>query len=316
MDQNIITEYLGPVQNFSLELRRNFLRAQMTGFPPDLYRRFKELGIDEILNTGLLKNVCLAPNYLFRIILILAQTDGEATLLLLSHLPRFILESHLGVKLPSTRFYPCQGNLISHGEETSDGVLYIERKGASFYVKKANQVRTKLTPYIGFNELKLRNLNSCQSAQTLAEMTSKTYCQFLQELILFYDVIFLGMFKASLNYAHDYAKQRMTFGKPIIKHQAISQKIADMALFYEPIYEYLNYFFETKDINLDELLSLNKFICDCADTVFQEAVQILGGHGYLQDHPIEKWMRDAQVLKISLINLMEQVHFNAQPDPK
>jgi acyl-CoA dehydrogenase len=112
----------------------------------------------------------------------------------------------------------------------------------------------------------------------------------------------IGIARAAYEYALEYAKERVQFGRPIIENQAIAFALADMRT----------------DIDAARLLvwraawmgrnerpfdaaqgSMSKLRAgEAAVAVTEKAVQILGGAGYLRDHPVERWYRDAKIYTI------------------
>jgi alkylation response protein AidB-like acyl-CoA dehydrogenase len=114
----------------------------------------------------------------------------------------------------------------------------------------------------------------------------------------------LGTAEGAIQYAIDYAKTRETFGEPIIHHQAIQMMIADVAMRIEAS-RWLTYnACLTVDAgNADKehahILSMAKaFASETAVMAADTAVQILGGNGYMMDHPVERYYRDARQLTI------------------
>ncbi|MDQ4094585.1 MAG: acyl-CoA dehydrogenase family protein [Actinomycetota bacterium] len=111
----------------------------------------------------------------------------------------------------------------------------------------------------------------------------------------------VGCARASLEYASQYATEREAFGKPIGAFQAISFKIADMAI--EVDAARLSVWRAAWKLARDE-----GTLSDVAEAVGQalatavhcgdDGVQVLGGHGYIRDHPVEKWFRDAVTLSV------------------
>ena len=111
----------------------------------------------------------------------------------------------------------------------------------------------------------------------------------------------VGCARASLEYASGYATEREAFGKPIGAFQAISFKIADMAIDVEAAR--LSVWRTAWKLDRDE-----GTLSDVGEAVGQalaaavrcgdEGVQVLGGHGYIRDHPVEKWFRDAVTLSV------------------
>jgi acyl-CoA dehydrogenase len=112
----------------------------------------------------------------------------------------------------------------------------------------------------------------------------------------------LGIGRAAYEYALDYAKQRVQFGKPIIKNQAISFMLADMAMAVDSARLMVWRAAWMAGANAPYLQaegSMAKcFASDMAMKVTVDAVQVLGGQGFMRDHPVEKWVRDAKIFQI------------------
>ncbi len=119
----------------------------------------------------------------------------------------------------------------------------------------------------------------------------------------------LGIAAGALDYAVAYAKERVAFGKPIIEHQGIGFKLADMAMRTEAarqlLYKTCSMLQELpKDLSRvsQEAVRMSSMAkCLCADTamwVATQAVQVLGGYGYTKEFPVERMMRDAKITQI------------------
>jgi alkylation response protein AidB-like acyl-CoA dehydrogenase len=114
----------------------------------------------------------------------------------------------------------------------------------------------------------------------------------------------LGIAQGATDYALEYAKTRETMGKPIAEHQLIQAKLADMETACEAARGLLHRFGQMADAGIDgpELTKVSaqaKLFCtDTAMWVTTEAVQILGGYGYIKEHPVERMMRDAKITQI------------------
>jgi len=111
----------------------------------------------------------------------------------------------------------------------------------------------------------------------------------------------VGIARAAYEYALDYARKRKAFGSPIAKKQAIAFMLADMKTKVDAA-RLLTW--RAASMN-DHGLPMNKeasmaklFAADMAMEVTTDAVQILGGAGYMKDEPVEKWMRDAKIFQI------------------
>ena len=114
----------------------------------------------------------------------------------------------------------------------------------------------------------------------------------------------LGIAQGATDYALEYAKTRETMGKPIAEHQLIQAKLADMETKCEAARGLLYKFGEMVDAGIDgpeltKASAMAKLYCtDVAMEVSTEAVQILGGYGYIREYPVERMMRDAKITQI------------------
>jgi alkylation response protein AidB-like acyl-CoA dehydrogenase len=114
----------------------------------------------------------------------------------------------------------------------------------------------------------------------------------------------LGIAQGATDYALEYAKTRETMGKPIAQHQLIQAKLADMETACEAARGLLYRFGQMADAGVEgsELTKASaqaKLSCtDTAMWVATEAVQILGGYGYIKEYPVERMMRDAKITQI------------------
>ncbi len=111
----------------------------------------------------------------------------------------------------------------------------------------------------------------------------------------------LGIASGALELATNYAKERKTFGKSIIEHQAIGFKLADMATEVEAARLMVHRAAYLKDQNMDfgVAASMAKlFASDVAMRQTVEAVQIHGGYGFVKEYHVERLMRDAKITQI------------------
>ena len=114
----------------------------------------------------------------------------------------------------------------------------------------------------------------------------------------------LGLAQGATDYALDYAKGRETMGKPIAEHQLISATLADMETKCEAARLLLYKCGQMIDDGVDgseltKISAMAKLYCtDVAMEVTTDAVQILGGYGYMQEYPVERMMRDAKITQI------------------
>jgi acyl-CoA dehydrogenase len=109
----------------------------------------------------------------------------------------------------------------------------------------------------------------------------------------------LGIGRAALEYAVDYAKDRQTFGRPIIEHQGIAFKLADMALEVDAarLLTWRASWMARNGVDFTKAEgSMSKLKAgEVAVWVTEQAIQVLGGYGYIKDFPVEKWYRDAKI---------------------
>jgi len=114
----------------------------------------------------------------------------------------------------------------------------------------------------------------------------------------------LGIAQGATDYALDYARTRETMGKPIAEHQLVAAKLADMETACEAarglLYRFGRMVDEgAPDAELTKASAMAKLHCtDTAMWVATEAVQILGGYGYIKEYPVERMMRDAKITQI------------------
>ena len=112
----------------------------------------------------------------------------------------------------------------------------------------------------------------------------------------------VGIAQGAIDYAAAYAKERVAFGKPIIELQATQFKLADMETRTAAARELLHRacrMADDGDRQLGKYSSMAKlFASDTAMAVTVEAVQILGGYGYVTEYPVERMMRDAKITQI------------------
>ena len=111
----------------------------------------------------------------------------------------------------------------------------------------------------------------------------------------------LGIAKGAYEAALKYAKERIQFGKPIAKHQAIAFKLADMATAIEAsellIYKAVGKKNENLKVTLDGAMA-KYYSSEIAVKISTDAVQILGGYGYSKEFPVERFYRDSKLCTI------------------
>jgi alkylation response protein AidB-like acyl-CoA dehydrogenase len=112
----------------------------------------------------------------------------------------------------------------------------------------------------------------------------------------------LGIAEGAFDYALNYAKERQQFGQPIASFQGLQFMLADMATHIEAARQLVFLAASKVDSAAPDLTKIaamaKMFASDMAMQVTTDAVQILGGYGYIQDYPVERMMRDAKITQI------------------
>jgi butyryl-CoA dehydrogenase len=111
----------------------------------------------------------------------------------------------------------------------------------------------------------------------------------------------VGMARAAFECALEYAGERVTFGKPIIEHQAVAFRLADMATQLEAARLMVLNAAGLRDAGepcLKQASMAKLFASEAAEKICSAAIQVLGGYGYLRDFPVERIARDVRVAQI------------------
>lgn len=111
----------------------------------------------------------------------------------------------------------------------------------------------------------------------------------------------VGIAQGAFDVAFKYAQERKTFGKPIIMHQSIGNKLADMSTEIEAARLLVMKSAEMKDAGKNYHLAASQaklYASELCVRVANEAVQILGGYGYIREYPAEKYLRDSKLATI------------------
>jgi len=111
----------------------------------------------------------------------------------------------------------------------------------------------------------------------------------------------VGMAQAALEIAVQYAKDRQSFGKPIIQHQAVGHRLADLATKLEAARQMVLHAAAVKDAGrpaLTEASMAKLFASEAAEVIISGAIQTLGGYGYLEEFGLARIYRDVRVCQI------------------
>jgi alkylation response protein AidB-like acyl-CoA dehydrogenase len=113
--------------------------------------------------------------------------------------------------------------------------------------------------------------------------------------------LLLGTMRAASDFARAYARQRVAFGRPIAHHQALAFLLVDMHAAVEGSRALLHEAAWRLDAGADAGEACAAAFLEAAEQalfVTPNGVQVLGGHGFMQDYPVEKWMREARALSL------------------
>ncbi len=111
----------------------------------------------------------------------------------------------------------------------------------------------------------------------------------------------VGMARAAYESALAYARERTSFGKAIVGHQAVAFRLADMATQIEAARQMVLHVAQLRDAGrpcLKEASMAKLFASEMAESVCSHAIQVHGGYGYLADYPVERIYRDVRVCQI------------------
>ena len=111
--------------------------------------------------------------------------------------------------------------------------------------------------------------------------------------------LLLGVLRAACDFSREYAKERRAFGKPIAHHQALAFLITDMQMALDGSRLLVHEAAWRLDADLPAESAAASALAECIDAsrlIGPSGVQILGGHGFMADYPVEKHMREARAL--------------------
>ena len=191
-------------------------------------------------------------------------------------------------------------SINDNGEEQGIGAFIVESDNPGL---KIGEPESKMgwkgsdTRSIYFEDMKL-------SKESLLGSPSKGFKQFLQTLTggrITIGALSLGTAQGAYERAIKYSFEREAFSKPINKFQAISFKLANMALQIQASKHLVYHAAWKKDKDMDvikEAAMAKLMSSESAMNICTEAIQILGGYGYIHEYDVERFFRDAKILEI------------------
>lgn len=145
-------------------------------------------------------------------------------------------------------------------------------------------------------EVTLKDVRLPRDARLGGERGSQ-YLELINASRIALSAIAVGLARAAYDYAREYAKTRVAFGEPIASRQAIAFMLAEMALEIDAtrmlVWEAAWRMDKGMDASKQTYLA-KRYAADMVMKVTDRAVQILGGHGYIREHPVEMWMRNGR----------------------
>lgn len=145
-------------------------------------------------------------------------------------------------------------------------------------------------------EIQLKDVKLGEGARVGADK-GINYSRLMSEARVGFGAMAVGVMRAAFEYARDYAKERKAFGVPIATKQAIAFMIADMAIEIDAarllLWEAAAHLDKGADA-LEESYLAKNYAAASVLRVTDNAVQALGGHGYIREHPVEMWFRNAR----------------------
>ena len=262
---------------------------------------------------------CLAPAGVSTALSLWGDADQQAT-----YLHEFVSDSvpsaALAVLEPRALFDPFElrtratatsGGYTLTGTKslvprTQDGELFIvaaeleERGPALFIVEPGTKgVSVESEPAMGIRasgtgRLILQNVRLPEGA-LLGDADPKTYAECIQLGRLGWCAVAVGTAQAVLDYVIPYVKDRTAFGEPISNRQAVAFMVANIAIELEGmrLATYRAASRVDQGLEFAREVTLARRLCgERGVTIGSEGVQLLGGHGYVKEHPVERWYRD------------------------
>ncbi|MFI2708170.1 acyl-CoA dehydrogenase family protein, partial [Nocardioides sp. CER28] len=135
----------------------------------------------------------------------------------------------------------------------------------------------------------------------LGETDGSTYAECVRFSRLAWCALALGTAQAVLDYVTPYVKERQAFGEPIAHRQAVAFMVADIAIELQAMrlvtYKAASLVARGKDATREIALA-RKLCADKGMKIGLDGVQLLGGHGFVKEHPVERWYRDLRAIGI------------------
>lgn len=262
---------------------------------------------------------CLAPAAVSQALVLWGNAEQQST-----YLPAFTGEhapvAAFAVQEPAPLFDPFR--LATQARRTPDGYVLdgikslvpraaqaelflvaanLEGRGPALFLVESSTpgVRVRAEPAMGLRAAQTGRLElervTLPARALLGEASAQTYAQAIQLARLGWCALAVGTAQAALDYLVPYVNERVAFGEPISHRQSVAFTVANLAVELEGM-RLLTYRAASRaEQGLDyfEAAALARRLCaDKGMQIGSDAVQLLGGHGFVKEHPAERWYRD------------------------
>lgn len=191
--------------------------------------------------------------------------------------------------------------LVPYAAEAEALVVFAKLDGTTrgFIVPKGKfQIREEREKFMGLNAVPFHKVVLEKASIPASNLLPGDFAPILDALRVANAAMAVGVAKAAFDYARDYAKERDVFGMKVAQKQAIAFMLAEMATEIEAVRLLVWEAAWAIDGKKGEA-SQQAYLGFCAASdmammVTDRAVQILGGHGYIREHPVEMWMREGR----------------------
>jgi hypothetical protein len=184
--------------------------------------------------------------------------------------------------------------IVGHGP----GLFLVETNRAGVLAKPAPSMGVRAA---GIGEVLLEQVRVPASA-LLADGDPKVYAEAVRRARLAWCALAVGTGKAVLDYVIPYVNERVAFGEPISHRQAVAFTISNIAIELDGMRLATWRAASRADMGKDfarEVALARQLCSEKGSWIGSEGVQLLGGHGYIKEHPVERWYRDLRVIGVA-----------------
>ena len=198
----------------------------------------------------------------------------------------------------NSEIYLVAAKVIEDNQETEQAVFIVESSALGMTVKEHNSMGIRAS---SLARLKLDNVE-VNKAQRLGLDKEFSYQAFVDNSRLGWCSLAIGTCQAILDYVIPYCNERVAFGEPISQRQSVAFMISDMKIDLESMRMLTLRAVSRAEngLNFQKEAFLAKVMCaEKAMNIATNGVQLLGGHGFTKEHPVERWYRDLRVIGLA-----------------